>query len=145
MTEPTDNATEDTAVPQPDTAEASSPAETEQPKSREAKQRIELRETKARLERMQRGEIERIAVGKMADPADLWVGGLTVDAVLDDRGDVDKGKVASAIDALIEAHPHWSAPRPKNSPRYSRPQSGASSPDNHVSPSWANALRPGKS
>ena len=126
-------------------SEHDSEPETESPKSREAKQRVELRETRARLERMQRAEVERIAAGKLADPGDVWLGGLSVDAVLNDAGDVDSSKVASAIDTLLSEHPHWSTPKPRQPPRYSRPQSGASSPDKHISPSWANALRPGQS
>jgi hypothetical protein len=59
---------------------------------------------------MQRGEVERIAAARFADPSDVWLGGLDLASVLSDAGDVDCSKVASAIDALIEAHPHWRAP-----------------------------------
>jgi hypothetical protein len=114
-------------------------------KSREARNRAELRETRARIERMQRAEVERLAVGKLADPGDLWLGGLTIDELLDGRGDVDTPKVASAIDSLIAAHPHWGAPKPKESPRYSRLQSGVSKPADYTPANWANALRPGRS
>jgi hypothetical protein len=91
---------------------------------------------------MQRAEIERIAAGKLAEPSDLWLDGLTMDAVLNDQGDVDPARVDQAISALLEKRPHWRAPgRP---PIRHGLQSGASKPDYRQS-NWADPLRPGRS
>jgi hypothetical protein len=143
MTEPTEN-TPDPSPPAPDEsgAQRDSAPENEAPKSREAKQRIELRETRARLERMQRAEIERMATGKLADPSDVWLDGLTVDAVLNDQGDVDPVRVDQAIKELIEKRPHW---RVQRSPVRHGLHSGASKPADYQQSTWADALRQGRS
>lgn len=86
-------------------------ADSAKPRSRDAKTRLELRETKARLERMQRAEAERIARDHLADPTDMWVAGVSVNDLLDERGDLDTEKITATVEQLIEAHPHW---RPHN-------------------------------
>jgi hypothetical protein len=140
MTEPVVNTPDDIGAKPP--AEVTETTEMAEPrKSREAKQRIELRETRARLERLQKTEVERMATGKLADPSDVWLDGLTVDAVLDDEGDVDPARVDQAIKELIEKRPHW---RVQRSPIRRGLLSGASSPADYRQPSWADALRQGK-
>lgn len=49
----------------------------------------------------------------LADPADLWHGGVAVADLLDDNGDVDPAKVTAAVANVIAAHPSWVKPRPK--------------------------------
>lgn len=79
-----------------------------------AKYRTRLRETEAqrdaltaRLETLQRNEIQRLAADRLADPADLWRDGGTVADLLDAAGNVDPGKVRAAVAETIAAHPHW--------------------------------------
>lgn len=62
------------------------------------------------VESMRQGDIQRLAAGRLADPADLFRDGAKVDDMLDDDGRIDAGKVDGAIDALLKAHPHWRAP-----------------------------------
>ena len=132
--EPIEN-TDPAATPEPDTGEPEAP-----PRSKDARNRVELRETRARLERLQRREIERIAAEKMADAADLWTGGVTVDDVLDDQGDIDDDKVHAAVDGLLEQRPHWAAPKPEPHKRHTGLTSGAGRPRTPPS-NWAAALR----
>lgn len=80
-------------------------ADSAKPRSRDAKTRLELRETKTRLERMQRAEAERIARDHLADPTDMWVAGVSVNDLLDERGDLDTEKITATVEQLIEAHP----------------------------------------
>ena len=114
-------------------------SDTAKPKSRDAKNRIELKQTKERLERMQRREIERLAADKLSDPQDVWLAGVAVGDVCNEEGDVDPELVGKAIDALVEKHPHWQASRPET-PRRGL-TSGATSPAQRRAPSWADALR----
>ncbi|PRY05396.1 hypothetical protein [Kineococcus rhizosphaerae] len=79
-----------------------------------ARRRRELREARAErdrlaavVERFQRRDVEAFVTEKLVDAADVWRDGLTLPDVLDDDGDVDAVKLAAAVDALVQAHPHW--------------------------------------
>ena len=110
--------------------------------SRDARNRVELKAAKERLKRMQRSEVERIAATKLASAADVWLDGLTLDALLNEDGDLDAEKLDAHLDALLEARPHWkSAPKAGLHPRRGGMQSGAVSPGQQRSPSWASAIR----
>jgi hypothetical protein len=99
------------------------PADTENAEpeitGRDHRYREQLRETEADRDRlsglvetMQRAEIERLASGRLADPADLW----RVASLKDMRnadGGLDLAKAGSAIDGLLEEHAHWAASRPR--------------------------------
>jgi len=67
---------------------------------------------RARLDHMQQGEAERIAAEHLADPADLWRDGLDLDQLRDEHGDIDPGKVTTAVNELTAKHPHWKRPTP---------------------------------
>jgi len=91
---------------------------------------------------MQRSEVERIAATKLASAADVWLDGLTMEALLNDDGDLDADKLDAHLDALLEARPHWkAAPKSGQQPRRGGMHSGAVPPGQHQSPSWANAIR----
>ena len=128
---------------QPASTEAADTADdTTKGSSRDARNRVELKATKERLERMQRSEVERIAATKLASAADVWLDGLTVEALLNDDGDLDPEKLEAHLDALLEARPHWrAAPKAGQHPRRGLMQSGAVSAGQQQSPSWANAIR----
>lgn len=60
-----------------------------------------------RLEVMQRGEAERLAASKLADPQDLWRDGAQLADVVDDSGRIDADKLNGLIGTVLEAHKHW--------------------------------------
>lgn len=91
----------------------------------------------AKVELMQRGEVERIAANVLADPADVWREGLDLDQLHDDAGNIDPRKVAAAVRALGQAHPHWVRPR---RPAGDGLRSGATGKQVTEQSSWANAL-----
>jgi hypothetical protein len=83
--------------------------------------RLKLRETEAErdrlaalVERHRRADVERaLSESKLADPADLWRDGLTLDELLDDDGSIDDTKLADAVAAVLAAHPSWARPARK--------------------------------
>lgn len=66
---------------------------------------------KARLETLQRGEVERLVADRLADPADVWRDGATLDALLDDDGNIDPKRVDDLTKTLLAAHAHWGITR----------------------------------
>lgn len=113
-----------------------------------AKYRRRLRETEAerdnllaRVEHLQRGEIERLITGKLTDPADIWRDGAQLADLLDDDGDIDPDKVTTLLDDLVKAHPHW-ATQDTRTPRLSNPVSGASKPQPARRDSFTKAFSP---
>lgn len=79
-----------------------------------AKYRRRLRDTETerdtlatRLETMQRAEAERLAAEHLAAGADLWLTGTQVADLLDDDGNLDPTKVATAATTLGTDRPHW--------------------------------------
>lgn len=114
-----------------------------------AKYRRRLRDTEAerdtlrqRVEHMQRAEIERLAAGKLADPADVWRDGAKLADLLDDTGNIDPDKVNGTVDGLLEAHAHWGVQQPTRPPRYAAGgHSGASGVMSAKKASWSEAIR----
>jgi hypothetical protein len=43
----------------------------------------------------------------LTDPSDLWKHGVTLDSVRGEDGEIDPAKVDLAVDACVQAHPHW--------------------------------------
>lgn len=79
-----------------------------------ARYRRRLRDTeaerdtlKARLEVLQRGEVERLIADRFADPADIWRDGATLDGLLTEDGNVDPTQVDDLAKSLLETHQHW--------------------------------------
>lgn len=111
-------ATGETPQPEDNTPESTTPdqhtdldnLETPEPQSkREARYRVQLRETEAerdtlaaRVETMQRAEVERLAADVIAKPDALWASDTTLADLLDDDGQVDRDKVAAAAHAAKE-------------------------------------------
>lgn len=113
-------------------------ADEPEPASEEAKRyRLRLRETEAqlaalkaeheerlqaaaaevgwcqdRLERVWRGEVERLAAAKLEDPQDIWLTGTTVEDLQNADGHIDSAKVAALCEKLTREHPHWAAAHP---------------------------------
>lgn len=145
MTEPTEpTAAEDDAAP----TEAV-PDDTGKDVGNEAaKYRRRLRDTEAerdalaqRVEAMQRGEVERLAGSRLADPADIWRDGATVTDLLGDDGSIDNTKVDGLLDGLVKSHSHWAATPAAQTPPRGGLKSGASATTPPKPKSWAEAIR----
>lgn len=94
---PSEDGTEPAAAEQ----ESDEPGKRE---SREARYRRQLRETEterdtlaARVEALQRAEVERIAGKSIKQPAGLWAAGVALNDLLDATGAVDATKVDAAV------------------------------------------------
>lgn len=116
--------TPDTTAPVTDeVTDAASTADTEAPQqessnSEAARYRVRLREAEAERDLMRNrltGALERIATTEaakhFADPADFWSTTKLPD-LLNESGNVDNDKLDAAIDAALEAKPHWKRPAP---------------------------------
>jgi len=101
-----------------------------------ARYRRRLRDTEAerdqlrgRVEHLQRGEIERLAAGRLTDPADIWRDGAQLADLTNDDGHIDPAKVNATLDALLKAHGHWGIQQSYTAPpRQGSLRSGASTP-----------------
>ena len=89
-----------TAEPPPDVDHI----EEENPNKREARYRLQLRETEAErdqlratVEALQRAEVERLAAKLIQKPTALWSADVELSALLDDAGRVDSTKVDAAV------------------------------------------------
>ncbi|WGJ84238.1 hypothetical protein [Gordonia sp. SMJS1] len=98
--------TGETPQPEDNTTDPDSPETPEPQSKREARYRVQLRETEAerdtlagRVETMQRAEVERLAADVIGKPAALWATDTTLADLLDDDGLVDPDKVAAAAHA----------------------------------------------
>lgn len=119
------------------------------PASREAaKYRRRLRETETqrdqlaeRLSVLQRAEAERIAAEHLADGADIFRDGASIESLLDDDGNVDPVKVTELAAATAAAHPHWIKRALPPVIRRNDLASGASSRTDQSAPSWQQVLR----
>jgi hypothetical protein len=128
----------DTDQPDPDRDNANREA---------ARYRRKLRETEsqrdqlaARLEVLQRAEVERQAANTLADPADVWVAGTNLTDLLGEDGNIDPDKVQTTLNELTQARPHWK--RPQRRPATLNGQrSGASGSPLPATTSWATALK----
>ena len=70
-------------------------------------ERTSLRST---VERYQRSEVERAVANRLADPADIWAGGIQLADVLADDGTLDTDALDAAVTDLLVRHPHWRTP-----------------------------------
>src|SRR5690242_16579084 len=151
MIEPQDAAVEDSPpapeqVYQVDTPDrepvpSDAPATTEDKEA--ARYRRRLRETEkerdtllSRVESLQRGEVERLAASKLADPADVWRDGASLGDLLGDDGNIDPAAVDGLLAGLIETHSHWAIPQRERAP-VGRLRSGASAQQPPKAATWA--------
>lgn len=98
--------------------------------------REELATATARIERLNRSEVERLAAGGLSHPADLFsLSGNEVSDYLTEAGEVDAEKVAADVAAVLAERPGLR----KGSPAFDPSQgSGGSAPK--AAPSWGNLL-----
>jgi hypothetical protein len=118
------------------------PAE-DKPGHREARYRVQLRETEAErdqlrgtVEALQRAEVERIAGKTIKQPAGLWAAGVALDDLLDDTGKVDATKVDAAVTAARGAlglDRAWAAPHV--------PKEGTSTHQHSSGNTWESAFK----
>lgn len=86
----------------------------EQPRSREAKYRIALREAEAqrdqlkeRLDKRDRAEVEHLVSSRLIDPQDLWHVVSLADLLDPDSGDISPQLIDECLERVIKEHPHW--------------------------------------
>jgi len=79
-----------------------------------AKYRRRLRDTEAerdglvaRVQAMQRLEVERLVSTDLATPADVWLTDTSMSDLLDDDGEVDPAKVTDAVATVLTDRPGW--------------------------------------
>ena len=111
------------------------------PNKREAKYRVRAVAAENRAERLEREKLE----GKLSDlhdPADFWLGGLTMEDLRNDEGDLCSDRIDHALARLQEAHPHWFK-EPEFGTRFVMgvPTRGRPSPSG---PSWSEAIKAGE-
>jgi hypothetical protein len=91
---------------------------------------------------MQRGEAERLAASKLADPQDLWRDGAQLVDVLDDAGHLDPVKLDGLIGTVLGAHKHWARQQHPGAARASDVTSNGKIGGGDTSRSWAQVLNP---
>lgn len=112
--------------------------------NREARYRVERNEARealatarARIERMQRAEVERLAADKLSHPADLFsLSGNELADYLTQDGDVDAEKVAADVAAILAERPGLR----RNTPGYDPTQGYGGRPPKG-SPSFADLMK----
>jgi len=111
---------------------------------REARYRKERNEARdalvaanTRIESFQRSEIERLVSDKLSHPGDLFtLSGNSVADYLNDSGDVDPGKVAADVAAVLAERPGLR----KTSPAFD-PTQGVGGGTPKPKPTWGSVLR----
>lgn len=95
----------------PDTPEVRNSDHDPEPQSkREARYRTQLRETEAerdqfaaKVEALQRAEVERLAANVIRQPSALWAADVELADLIDDDGLIDPGKVDAAVRTAQQA------------------------------------------
>lgn len=72
------------------------------------KERDQLR---GQIDLYDRQTVERIATGRLADPADAWLAIGSLDELRGDNGVLDEAKVEAGLGRIVRERPHWAAPR----------------------------------
>lgn len=122
-----------TPAPIEDTGEASN--EPKEP-NKEMRYRLALREAEAKIEAMQRADIERVAGEHLAQGSDIFLTS-ELNEYLGEDGTVDYGTVAEAAKALLAERPRLG----KNQPAHD-PSQGIGNPPKPKpeEPSWSSLL-----
>jgi hypothetical protein len=114
--------------------------------NREARYRVERNEARealtaaqARIERMQRSEIERLAASALSHPADLFsLSGNGLADYLTEDGDVDPERVAADVAAVLAERPGLRKPSGAFDPSQGHGGTVRAKPE----PSWSGLLKP---
>jgi hypothetical protein len=67
-------------------------------------ERDQLRE---QIDLYDRQTVERIATGRLADPADAWLAIGSLDELRGEDGVLDEAKVGAGLDRIVQERPHW--------------------------------------
>ncbi|MBS1696096.1 MAG: hypothetical protein JST91_28205 [Actinobacteria bacterium] len=114
--------------------------------NREARYRVERNEARdqlsaanARIERMQRAEVQRLASDGLSHPEDLFsLSGNDVADYLTETGDIDAAKVAADVAEILAERPGLR----KNAPAFDPSQGrGGKTPPPQREPSWSDLLK----
>ncbi|MBF6298038.1 hypothetical protein IU459_10815 [Nocardia amamiensis] len=141
--EPVENVDAAPADPSGDAPETDAGGEQSGPNREAAKWRKQLRTVEAerdglreRVTAFERAEVERLAADRLADPADLWTGGVDLESLRGKDG-IDAAKVGKAVDAILRSHPHWQRAQ-KQRPAVGSLRSGATGASvDSLGTSWA--------
>lgn len=102
----TTEVTDEGTTPEGVVEQTTEAGETEPQSKREARYRTQLREAEAerdtltaRVEALQRAEVERLASDLIEKPAALWTAGVDLADLTDDDGAIDPDKVTDAVKA----------------------------------------------
>ena len=136
-------------TPDPQNADQQRDPEPAESANEAAKYRRKLRATEAerdqlqaRLDHLQKSEVQRLAADRLADPADIWRDGAELSSLLDDDGHIDTSKVDNLITGLLEQHKHW-AVSGRTPVHPDKLKSGAMAPRSAPAVSWAETIRTG--
>jgi len=78
-----------------------------------------------RVEKMQRGQVERMVADRLAQPGDLFAFGVSLDDLRDEDGEVDEGLVETALYGVLGERPGLAKPVPsRRGPTVSGHQAG---------------------
>lgn len=129
------------AAPEPPTGIIDAPEPTEGTEAAKYRRRLRQAEAQrdglsARVEHLQRAEVERLVTGRLANPTDTWLlAGDDLAQFCDDDGNIDPELVDAFVVATVADRPSWEAqhvPQVRSGPR------GAAKP---AEPSWRDVLR----
>jgi hypothetical protein len=67
----------------------------------------QIADLRNRLTNYQRAEAERIASKELVQGSDLWHDGTSLDALLDEEGNIDAERVAEVCEVIRLLKPHW--------------------------------------
>ena len=112
----------------------------EQARQRAAELEGERDKLAARVETYQRKEAERIAGGVLAQAEDLFaVGGVKLEDVIGEDGEVDETEVLALAAALADSRPGLAVPRPRGFHDWGHSRTGTTGIGGE-GPSWDDAL-----
>lgn len=93
----------------------------------------------ARADLLMRRDVERLATGKLIDPADIWRDDTDLTGLIGDDGLPSAELVEARAAELVKAHPHWNRARTLTPPASTVTGDGKP-PSGPLSPSWGQVL-----
>lgn len=91
-----------------------------------------------RVDTHDRAEVERLATGRLANPADAWLAIGSLDELRGADGVLDQARVEAGLGRIVQERPHWAA-----ATRMPDLHQGARAPEREA-PSFGQALKGGR-
>ncbi|MBL3753108.1 hypothetical protein IPW42_26250, partial [Mycobacteroides abscessus subsp. massiliense] len=82
---------------------------------------------------------ERLAGQRLCKGVDLWAGGIELDALLDETGELSVDLLDQAVTDVLAQHPHW---RSQAAPPASTVTANGKIGDGDTRPSFVDAFKP---